>query len=294
MPPACGAPHVPRPSGFRNRCISSGTNFTRVMREDRLPCMAPLFLRRARDRRAGIRSPWTRTHAKETAMARYDRNRDERGRERGRDDYQSAGDYGRENYGRGQEAPQDDRYRYVSEGERGEYYGGANYERDWGSQGRRHPDSYEEREYSRGNTDRRDMYGRGDYGGEEYRRGEYGFGQEDDESRGGAPGRYGYTREEFARRERGPRYFDRDDGGRRRDPRGYGRGEERGEEWSRGENRGGAYRGGDHRGEPRTHHPRDRDVGFGDPRGRYRRQMSKECRALRPRCAAPRSRAPPT
>ncbi|HET9864849.1 MAG TPA: hypothetical protein VFP37_15505 [Steroidobacteraceae bacterium] len=87
-------------------------------------------------------------------MARYDREWNARERERERwfdrerrrdEEHPRPGDYRREDYGRGPEPPQDDHYRYVSECERGEYYGGANYERDWGSQGRRHPDSYEQR-----------------------------------------------------------------------------------------------------------------------------------------------------
>jgi len=64
-------------------------------------------------------------------MGQFDRNRDSEGRftsgsrrgQRWREDH----DYERENYGRGMEPPRDDRGRFMSEGENGDYYGGGRY-----------------------------------------------------------------------------------------------------------------------------------------------------------------------
>src|ERR1044072_5457546 len=65
-----------------------------------------------------------------TSMSRYDRNRDAEGRWREDDEF------ARHNYGRGQQPPRDDRGRFLSEGETGDYYGnGRNQNREYGGGG---------------------------------------------------------------------------------------------------------------------------------------------------------------
>ena len=95
----------------------------------------------------------------------YDRNRDDEGRftggqrrgrqwqeddNWGRENY-GRGNYDRENYGRGAEPPRDDRGRFLSEGENGDYYGGRDYgERDYGNMRGHGNYGYEESSYGRG------------------------------------------------------------------------------------------------------------------------------------------------
>ena len=104
----------------------------------------------------------------------YGRNRNPEGRStsgsRGGQDWRDDDDYGRENFGRGQQPPRDDRGRFLSEGENRDYYGG---ERQYGQ--------YEDN-------------GRGDFGGR-------GFGGRDYEERGyedsrGGRGNYGYEQDD--------------------------------------------------------------------------------------------------
>jgi hypothetical protein len=133
-------------------------------------------------RKSGMElAPSSVPRGKETSMAgQYDRNRDDEGRftggqrrgrqwqeddNWGRENY-GRGNYDRENYGRGVEPPRDDRGRFMSEGENGDYYGGRGYgERDdGGSRGGRGNDRYEESNYARGVGG---MFGRGDYGRDE-------------------------------------------------------------------------------------------------------------------------------
>jgi hypothetical protein len=232
----------------------------------------------------------------------YDRNRDGEGRFTGgprrRSQWQEddnwerenheRGNHGRETYGRGAEPPRDDRGRFMSEGESGDYYGGRDYgERDYRDmRGGRGDYGYEEINYARGAGG---MFGRGDYGRNERsggrERDEYGRFSSDDDDRGGRGNEYddrGSRGREYGRasgwygdpqghaeaarerwqQSRGSRYEDDDRGGGGGSFRGGGR--ERDESGrfmssgddDRGRRVGAQGRGGeDHRG------------WFGDPRG---------------------------
>ncbi len=219
----------------------------------------------------------------------YDRNRDGEGRFTGgprrgsqwqegdnweRENY-GRGNYDRENYGRGAEPPRDDRGRFLSEGENGDYYGGRNYgERDYGNmRGGRDSYGYEESNYARGVGG---MFGRGDYGRNEQsggrERDEYGRFSGDDDHRGGRGNDYddrGSRGRDYGRgsgwygdpqghaqaarerwhESRGPRYEDDDRGARGGPFRGSGGGRERDESGrfmsddDRG-GRGASFRGG--------------------------------------------------
>ena len=69
-------------------------------------------------------------------MGRYDRNRDDEGRftggSRGDPRWRDDDDFGRQNYGRSQQPPRDDRGRFMSEGETGDYYGNGRNEDGFG------------------------------------------------------------------------------------------------------------------------------------------------------------------
>ena len=175
-------------------------------------------------------------------MGRYDRNRDDEGRftggSRGDPRWRDDDDFGRQNYGRSQQPPRDDRGRFMSEGETGDYYGnGRNENRDYGDwrqggsrvgyEGSRSDYGYEEDSRYRGGGQvghggeyhGRDDYGRGDYGREDYGREDHG---RDD------PGG-GRERDEFGR------FTSGDDGDRRG---GYARGG--GRDYDDYEDRGGS------------------------------------------------------
>jgi hypothetical protein len=203
----------------------------------------------------------------------YGRSRNPEGRStsgsRGGQDWRDDDDNGRENFGRGPQAPRDDRGRFMSEGENRDYYGGerqyGRYEDngggDFGGRGLGERD-YEERGYegSRG--------GRGDHGYEQddhFRGGSRGqqrgmFGRRDSEDRSGRErdeyGRFtGDDNYGGPRGGRGSGYEDDDRGSRGRGS-GQGRGwfgDSRGhaeaarERWSdddRGGRGGGSMRGG--------------------------------------------------
>src|SRR6476619_2585959 len=83
----------------------------------------------------------THEQRRDTMPGQYDRDRhrgygprgqDEwRGRDEWRDERQSQDPGRRGNFGRGEEPPRDDRGRFMSEGERTPYYGGADFD-DYG------------------------------------------------------------------------------------------------------------------------------------------------------------------
>lgn len=207
----------------------------------------------------------------------YERNRDSEGRftsgpqgsQQWRDDDE---DYPRENYGRGQEPPRDDRGRFMSEGERGEFYRGQNYGRgrdeysDASRQGGGDRYGYEEDNYYRGGAP---DYGRGqDYGRGDYDRNDYGR----DSQRGGGRDRdeYGrFTSDDDPRRgyggQRGGYDYDDDHGSRGRSS-GQGREATR-DRWQ--ESRGSRYRDhDDDRGRGGMQNRGEDHRGwFGDPRG---------------------------
>jgi hypothetical protein len=212
----------------------------------------------------------------------YDRNRDDEGRftggqrrgrqwqeddNWGRENY-GRGNYDRENYGRGVEPPRDDRGRFMSEGENGDYYGGRGYgERDdGGSRGGRGNDRYEESNYARGVGG---MFGRGDYGRDEQQGGGRGRDESsDDEHRGGRGNDYddrGSRGRDYGRgsgwygdpqghaeaarerwqESRGSRYENDDDrGGRGGSFRGGGRERDESGRFMGEDDRGGSFRGG--------------------------------------------------
>ncbi len=229
----------------------------------------------------------------------YDRNRDDEGRftggqrrgrqwqeddNWGRENY-GRGNYDRENYGRGAEPPRDDRGRFLSEGENGDYYGGRDYgDRDYGNMRGRGNYGYEESNYGRGGGG---MFGRGEPGRREQsggrERDEYGRFSSDGDHRGGRGNDYDHRgsggrdygrgsgwygdpqgHAEAARERwqgsRGSRYEQDDDrGGRGGSFRGGGRERDESGRFMSDDDRGGRGsqgRGGeDHRG------------WFGDPRG---------------------------
>jgi len=241
----------------------------------------------------------------------YDRNRDAEGRFAGggrrRSQWQEDDRYReRENYGRGAEPPRDDRGRFLSEGENGDYYGGRGYgERDYGdARGGRGNYGYEESNYSRGADG---MFGRGDSGRNEQNGGrerdEYGrFSSDDDHRRGrgndyddrgreygrgsgwyGDPQGHAEAARERWQESRGSRYEEDDDRGGRG---GSFRGRERDESGRfMGEDdhggRGGSFRGGGRERDESGRFAGDDDRGrgsqsgggedhrgwFGDPRG---------------------------
>jgi hypothetical protein len=190
---------------------------------------------------------------KETAMSgQYDRNRDAEGRFRSgsRGGQQQRGwDDDREQYGRGQETPRDDRGRFMSEGESGRYYGGTDFDdygdRNYGSRydsgenyrgghggySRSSSDEYESgpgfsdyrRQENRGGQDER-QYGGGRYGDDdEYSsRGQQSQGRERDEY-----GRFTSEDVDYGDRGRGERWQG-SRGSRDDDDRGRGSGQGRG------------------------------------------------------------------
>lgn len=190
---------------------------------------------------------------KETAMSgQYDRNRDAEGRFRSgsRGGQQQRGwDDDREQYGRGQETPRDDRGRFMSEGESGRYYGGTDFDdygdRNYGSRydsgenyrgghggySRSSSDEYESgpgfsdyrRQENRGGQDER-QYGGGRYGDDdEYSsRGQQSQGRERDEY-----GRFASDDVDYGDRGRGERWQG-SRGSRDDDDRGRGSGQGRG------------------------------------------------------------------
>jgi hypothetical protein len=174
----------------------------------------------------------------------YDRNRDDQGRF---DDRPRRGEdrRDREYYGREQEPPRDDRGRFMSEGERGPYYGGADYDdygdRNYGERYEReterqfgnYRDSYDEDQRLGGRNEPRDQdYFRGSQHGYDPQRGR-GRGsmewreQDYDDRRGQGQGRGRYADPN----DRGPEPRDRwqGSGGSRWDQNDYrGRQEDRG------------------------------------------------------------------
>jgi len=225
----------------------------------------------------------------------YDRNRDDEGKftrePRRRPQWQEDDNryreshgrenYDRENYGRGAEPPRDDRGRFLSEGENGDYYRGRDYdERDFGdSRGGRGNYGYEERNYSRGSGG---MFGRGDYG------------RDEQQGRGRGRDEYGrFSGDDDYRRGRGDDYGDRGSRGREYgrgtswygDPQGHAEARERSQE-SRGSRYqsdddrsgrgGGSFRGGGRERDESGRFVSDDERGrggedhrgwFGDPRG---------------------------
>lgn len=196
----------------------------------------------------------------------YDRNRDAEGRFAGggrrRSQWQEDDRYReRENYGRGAEPPRDDRGRFLSEGENGDYYGGRGYgERDYGDArgGRGRGNDYDDRglrgrEYGRGSGWYGDPQGHAEAARERWQESR-GSRYEEDDDRGGRGGSFrGRERDESGR------FMGEDDhGGRGGSFRGGGRERDESGRFAGDDDRGrGSQSGGgeDHRG------------WFGDPRG---------------------------
>jgi hypothetical protein len=199
-----------------------------------------------------------------------DRNRDADGRftggSRGAQRWHDDDDNGRENFGRGQQAPRDDRGRFMSEGENHDYYGrGRQYGEYGGGSG-----------FGRADYDRGD-YGRGDYERGSYGRNEYGrdeYGRDDDRNfrgmRGGGRGDWGYEETDY----RGSRGGGNDSqGGRDRDEYGRFTSDDDGGRYPRGGRGGYDYdddrgsQGGRGQGSRSRYEDHEGRGWFGDPRG---------------------------
>jgi len=140
-------------------------------------------------------------------MGQYDRNRDaerrfmseSRGARQWRDD--NDFDFRREDYGRSKEPPRDDRGRFMSEGENGDYYGGRHrgYEGDYRERDHEGP-RHGGREVYGGQDDGDYRQGRGgEQGYEDYDNGYRSGGRGDDHDRGYVRHERGTERDEYGR-----------------------------------------------------------------------------------------------